>query len=50
MSRAIAADATFWAAPIDGACGPVRVEKLGATGGAQHGAVSVFNGQKSTCL
>uniref|UniRef100_A0AAV1TKJ4 Coronin n=1 Tax=Peronospora matthiolae TaxID=2874970 RepID=A0AAV1TKJ4_9STRA len=46
-SPVIAASATYWAAPIVGAGGPVLVEKLGATGKAQHGAVSVLNGQKA---
>ncbi|KAG2788527.1 hypothetical protein JG687_00008197 [Phytophthora cactorum] len=46
-SPVIAANATFWAAPIAGAGGPVLVEKLGATGKAQHGAAPVVNGQKA---
>ncbi|KAG7389530.1 Coronin-2B [Phytophthora pseudosyringae] len=46
-SPVIAANATFWAAPIAGAGGPVLVEKLGATGKAQHGAAPVINGQKA---
>ncbi|GMF44262.1 unnamed protein product [Phytophthora fragariaefolia] len=45
-SPVIAANSTFWAAPIAGAGGPVLVEKLGATGKAQHGAAPVINGQK----
>ncbi|CAI5731121.1 unnamed protein product [Hyaloperonospora brassicae] len=45
-SPAIAANATYWAAPIAGAGGPVLIEKLGSTGKAQHDAVSVLNGQK----
>ncbi|ETM45795.1 hypothetical protein L914_09235 [Phytophthora nicotianae] len=46
-SPVIAANATFWAAPIAGAGGPVLVEKLGATGKAQHRAAPVINGQKA---
>ncbi|CAH0478989.1 unnamed protein product [Peronospora belbahrii] len=46
-SPVIAANATFWAAPIAGAGGPVLVETLRATGKAQHGAVPVINGQKA---
>ena len=50
MSRESAAKATYWAAPVAGAGGRVLVEKLGATGKAQHIAVSMLNGQKTTCL
>ncbi|KAL3669032.1 hypothetical protein V7S43_006317 [Phytophthora oleae] len=46
-SPVIAANATFWATPIAGAGGPVLVEKLDATGKAQHGATPVINGQKA---
>ncbi|KAE9355517.1 hypothetical protein PF008_g4027 [Phytophthora fragariae] len=46
-SPVIAANSTYWAAPIAGAGGPVLVEKLGATGKAQHGAAPVINGQKA---
>ncbi|KAL4132981.1 hypothetical protein PRIC2_003309 [Phytophthora ramorum] len=46
-SPVIAANATFWAVPIAGAGGPVLVEKLGATGKAQHGVTPVINGQKA---
>jgi len=46
-SPVIAANASFWAAPITGAGGPVLVETLGATGKAQHGAAPVINGQKA---
>ena len=49
-SRAIAAYTAYWAAPIVGAGGPVLVKKLGTTRKTQHGAVSVLNGQKTTCL
>ncbi|KAG7400493.1 Coronin-2B [Phytophthora boehmeriae] len=46
-SPVIAANATFWAAPIAGTGGPVLVESLGATGKARHGAAPVLNGQKA---
>lgn len=46
-SPVIAANATFWAAPIGGAGGPVLVEKLAAKGKAQHGSAPVINGQKA---
>ncbi|EEY61174.1 coronin-like protein [Phytophthora infestans T30-4] len=46
-SPVIAANATFWAAPIAGAGGPVLVEKLDANGKARHGAAPVINGQKA---
>ena len=48
--RAIAANPTYWAVPVVGAGGPVLVEKLGATGKAQHGAVLVLKGQKTASL
>ncbi|KAL7694490.1 putative coronin, WD40/YVTN repeat-like-containing domain superfamily [Plasmopara halstedii] len=46
-SSVIAANAVFWAAPIAGAGGPVLVEKLGATGKAQHGKATVINGHRA---
>ncbi|KAG1701119.1 hypothetical protein DVH05_011360 [Phytophthora capsici] len=46
-SPVIAANTTFWAAPIAGAGGPVLVEKIDAAGKAQHGAAPVINGQKA---
>ncbi|RLN91563.1 hypothetical protein BBJ28_00007931 [Nothophytophthora sp. Chile5] len=46
-SPIIAANSTFWAAPVAGAGGPVLVEALGATGKAQNGAAPVLNGQKA---
>ena len=46
-SSVVAANATFWAAPIAGAGGPVLVETLEATGKAQHGTAPVINGQKA---
>ena len=41
-SHVVGANATYWAAPIVSAGGPVLVDNLGATGKAQNGAVLVL--------